>query len=272
MRPSVFIASLFVAACLLPLGAAGQARTSISVEVFDAADSRRLEAALVGFPDLSRFSLTDSSGTARLQDLPAGDYRLEVTVLGYDRATDTLHLEAGDLGQYEVAMNVQPFEIQGITVDGLSRWSSSLQRGGFYARSQAGVGRFFDRTELRQRMGMWSTLGRALRGRLMGMCQPGMNYGPRADRGANSFRSPDPMERKGNSGIGTRSSAVGSGADAGRGITPLVFVDGIPWSGTLEEIPYDWVEGLEIYRSSSNIPVQYASWAPCGVVLVWMTR
>lgn len=262
MRPSASVMAFLAFAALLPSARAvaqvgGSA--SVSVEVYDAADGRRLEAALVGFPELSRFNLTNAAGTAVLTDLPAGEYTLEVTVLGYGKASSTVRLGEGSLGEYQVAMNVQPFEIEGITVDGAQRWSSTLQRSGFYTRLRSGVGRLYDRESLRDRFGMASTLGQALNGRLLGMCQPGYAVGRNA-RGSYGFGNavgPLPTQSMGIAGVGNPTR-------------PAVIVDGVFWSNDLNDIPYDWVDGIEIYRSSANLPAQYAGGlTPCGVIVVW---
>jgi hypothetical protein len=48
------------------------------------------------------------------------------------------------------------------------------------------------------------------------------------------------------------------------------FLDGVPFSGDVDELTPDQVEGIEIYRGSSSIPPQFnTGTSMCGVIAVW---
>jgi hypothetical protein len=48
------------------------------------------------------------------------------------------------------------------------------------------------------------------------------------------------------------------------------FLDGVPFSGDVDQLTPDQVEGIEIYRGSSSIPPQFnTGTSMCGVIAVW---
>lgn len=48
------------------------------------------------------------------------------------------------------------------------------------------------------------------------------------------------------------------------------FLDGAPFSGDIDELTPDQIEGVEIYRGSSTIPPEFNSGTSmCGVIAVW---
>jgi hypothetical protein len=48
------------------------------------------------------------------------------------------------------------------------------------------------------------------------------------------------------------------------------FLDGVPFSGDVDELTPDQVEGIEIYRGSSSVPPQFNTGSSmCGVIAVW---
>ena len=251
---AVAVAAMSVAAFPSRSSAQVSDPASVRIHVTDALSGEPLSGARVGFPDLELFSLTDSVGTAVIRSIPAGDHAFEVSMLGYGRASGLLHLEPGASGEDRIALVVQPFEIEGITVDGRQRWSTTLDKSGFYERTKVGFGRHLDRTDLRRRMGL--RLDEAMEH----LVRPRCGGGSSASGGgaATSF---------GNSGGPIATQSMGT-TSAG----PVVFLDGTLWLGgfrALGDIPFDWVEGVEIYNGFAGTPAQYAGWASCGVILIW---
>ncbi len=48
------------------------------------------------------------------------------------------------------------------------------------------------------------------------------------------------------------------------------FLDGVPFTGDVDELTPDQVEGIEVYRGSSSIPPQFnTGTSMCGVIAVW---
>ena len=53
---------------------------------------------------------------------------------------------------------------------------------------------------------------------------------------------------------------------------PQVYVNGIPYTPGLLDIPIETIAGIEVYRSISQMPVEYRDPSGCGVILVWTDR
>jgi hypothetical protein len=255
----VLVALALVACVTFPRPLVAQVTpASARIRVTDAINADPLEGATVRFPDLSLGALTDPTGTAVIQAIPPGDHRFEVVMPGYGTASGLLHLEPGARAEDQIGLSVQPFEIAGIMVDGRRRWSTTLQRSGFYERSQIGFGRHLDRLAVRRARGTAFRLDELIEDQVHTRCA-GADLGRRGGGAAISF---------GNSGgpIATQDDGIGGGG----GFGPVVFLDGIAVRpDLLHDIPVDWVEGLEFYGSSAGVPAQYAGWAQCGVILVW---
>jgi hypothetical protein len=245
---------------LPPSAVAQVSPASVRIRVTDAINGDLLEGATVSFPDLSLGSLTDGTGTAVIQAVPPGDHRFEVVMPGYGKASGLLHLEPGAHAEDQVGLNVQPFEIAGIMVDGRRRWSTTLQRSDFYERSKHGFGQHLDRLALGRVRGAAFRLNELMENLLRTRC----GIGSEDELSAGSGRAAISF---GNSGGPIPTQTMGMGIS---GSGPVVFLDGIAVRpDLLRDLPVDGVEGLEVYRSSAGVPAQYAGWAQCGVVLVW---
>jgi hypothetical protein len=239
---------------ILPMDAAAQQTTaSARLRVIDGVSGKPLEGATVTFPDLRVGSISDGTGAAVIAAIPAGDHSFEVVMPGYGKASGLLHLEPGALAEDQIRLTVQPFEIAGIMVDGRQRWSTTLQRSGFYERSKLPFGSHLDRSALRRRNS--TRVDYAIEHLLRSGCTDGL--GDRDGGAAISL---------GNSGGPIRTQTMGAAGNA-----PVIFLDGIPYLHVedLKHLPMDAIEGVEFYKSFSGAPSQYAGWARCGVLLIW---
>ena len=212
-------ASLALILLAIPTVASAQEEpASLRIRVTDEATGEAIFGAVVGFPDLKLFILTAETGDATLTDIPPGDHNLEVTMLGYGRASALLHLDPGAVGVGEIQLSVQPIEIAGITVDGRSLWSPHLDRRGFYDRDKRGFGYHFDRTDIEKLNAFWPS---DILRRTPGMLRAAMS----------SFMS--------------------------GGCRPRIWVDGMRWRGTVDDLPITWIEGMELFPRFSGVPIQY---------------
>jgi hypothetical protein len=233
---------------------------SARIRVTDRITGEPLEGATVRFPDLSLASITDGTGIAVIQSIPPGDQSFEVVRIGYGKATGLLHLEPDAKVEDEIGLSVQPFEIAEIMVDGRRRWSTTLGRSGFYDRSRQGFGTHLDRVALRRERGTAFRLDELLGGIFGIGCGGGAGGWTNGSRGGAAISL-------GNSGGPIPTQTMGLGVGGGR---PVVFLDGIVVrADVLHDVPLDWVEGFEFYKSSAGVPAQYAGWAQCGVILIW---
>ena len=212
-------ASLALILLAIPTVASAQEEpASLRIRVIDEATGEAIFGAVVGFPDLKLFILAAETGDATLTDIPPGDHNVEVTMLGYGRASALLHLDPGAVGVGEIQLSVQPIEIAGITVEGRSLWSTHLDRRGFYDRAKRGFGHHFDRTDIENLNAFWPSD--------ILMRTPGMMSAAR--------------------------SSFSSG-----GCSPGIYVDGMRWIGTVDDLPITWIEGMEVFPRWSGVPIEY---------------
>lgn len=50
---------------------------------------------------------------------------------------------------------------------------------------------------------------------------------------------------------------------------PLVLLDGLPFEGSMSMVDGDVIEGIEIYRGITQIPIEYYRSGMCGLAMVW---
>jgi hypothetical protein len=152
-------------------------------------------------------------------------------------------------GPVEVELRLQPVPVEldslTVTVRGRSR---ALEQNGFYTRERLGSGVHLDRSTI-QRQTSALSLADLLR------AVPGVS-------------------------VGNQGQVIFQGARSIQGCTPNVYLDGAlvvsarapdpSWATNLID-PLD-LDGVEIYRRPSEVPVQYSASGVCGVVLIWSRR
>ena len=206
-------------------------------------------------------SVVDSVGNvlASVVTGASGFFRFEL-----EAGTEAVHLQAQALGfltffdgpvpldaaaPVEVELRLQPAPI---TLDSLSvsveRRVRSLEENGFYSRERLGAGFHIDRTAI-QRQVSAIDLADVLR------TIPGVS-------------------------VGNQGQVTFQGARSVQGCDPNVYLDGALVVSALAPDPF-WarnlidpseVEGVEVYRRTAEVPVQYSASGVCGVVLIWSRR
>lgn len=194
-------------------------------------------------------SVTGESGFFRFEvDSNVRSAFLQAQALGFLTFFDgPIPLDAPEAVEVELRLQPAPIELDSIGVS-VERRIASLNDNGFYTRERLGAGFHLDRTAIQEQVSAL-TLADVLR------TIPGVSVG--------------------NSG-----EVTFQGARSIQGCTPNVYLDGglvvnaiAPdrfWAQNLID-PLD-VEGLEIYRRPSEVPVQYSASGVCGVVLIWSRR
>ena len=82
----------------------------------DASTGEPVDGAMVGFPALNLFVLSDEAGNAVLPGIPPGNPGFQVTMLGFGDATASIRLDPGASASGSVALTNSPIAIEGITV------------------------------------------------------------------------------------------------------------------------------------------------------------
>ena len=103
------------------------AAQSLTGLVADEAGRPLAEAHVVVLPGV-RTATTDASGRFRVQHLAAGEYRVQVSLIGYAPVTRTLRLGAGAVESLELRLTRTPLTLSGIevTASGLGRDPSAV--------------------------------------------------------------------------------------------------------------------------------------------------
>ena len=48
-----------------------------------------------------------------------------------------------------------------------------------------------------------------------------------------------------------------------------LWIDGVRTSGQINDQLIDWIEGIEIFRRTVEVPIEYIRPGTCGAILVW---
>ena len=221
--------------------------------------------------------LTDDQGGFVLRPPVPGRYVLEVVRLGYTpQRQGPFAVGPGEHALPEVSLHAIPYQLDSLTITTQAR-SQFLERVGWFTRQRSDFGRFLTRDQIESHhVSRITDLLTVI---------PGVRLVPDA-------RSPGRM----------RVQMRGSQPAVGGSCEPRVFVDGLMAirgdskpprrSGTgkdgdledpfgdsknpeppLDDIanPED-IEGIEVYRSASQVPVEFGGtgvFTRCGVVVIW---
>ncbi|MCY3676433.1 MAG: TonB-dependent receptor plug domain-containing protein [Gemmatimonadetes bacterium] len=196
-------------------------------------------------------SLTNARGEFTLAGMPPGTHIVEFSRLGYITRTDSVHVLPDRVTSVRVALSADPLRLDPITVT-VERREIVLQGVGFYSREAEGFGEFIDREEIENRVPSEMT---DLFARI-----------PGADLRADAW---NPLERY----------VILRGGRA-EGCFPRVVLDGVVVSGggdapaALDQmLDPQSVAGVEVYVSSTGVPLQYAgTGASCGLIVIWTRR
>jgi hypothetical protein len=243
---SVSACALLVAAAL-PSAAAAQ---RIDGRVIDSATRQPIAAVafrlMKGDAEVAS-ALSDSAGRFSLEAPELGRYHLRGSRVGYaDAQSAVIDLNAQGTFTAELAMGVEAVEVAPIAVT-VPR-NRYLETRGFYERLQTGTGDYLTGDQLRARN--QQSLVDVLRGM----------------RGIKIQR------------VNWKSEVYFAGANC----LPQIIVDGVTvrYGGkslrtfdalTVEDlVNVSHIEGIEVYRGSSGVPVEFEGPnASCGVIVVW---
>lgn len=191
-------------------------------------------------------AVTDPEGRFLLVDLPPGDHVIRIRVGG--RGTEPRTIQLRESHHTEISVSVSqgdggvaggipvaqlpPLEVE---IEGEAR-PGKLRA--FYDRRERGHGYFISGPEIRERSPFrTSDLVRGVPGLIITR-DPGGRHGLRVGRSGRC-----PIE---------------------------YFVDGTPAPGlSIDDIPPGDIDGLEIYRGASEVPIQYRRATTCAAILIW---
>ena len=187
--------------------------------------------------------ITDTTGSYRIPGVDVGTARLFARRVGFVVETLSVRVAAGRTSRVDLVMLAMPATL---ATEYVSADPTLGKMGPFNRRMSRGVGSFVTRAEIEKRQpASISELLRTL---------PGVSISQRM------AGEPQPvhMQRSVNSSL--QSTCV-----------VQIYVDGQPYpNGNLDDFAPLTLEGVEVYRSASEIPADFRTRdATCGLVALW---
>lgn len=218
----------------------GQAHSGVIVGVVTSFPSRQpLVGASVEIAGGNRATRTDSSGSFRVANLPAGSVTVNVRAIGYESMTLTASIADESTVRLDFEFR-SVVKLPPVTAEGPTLGARDARLRGFYERRAAGFGRFVTREDIEKRDPGDS------RDLLRGM--PGVRVVGNRIQMASGMSSPNCRVQ--------------------------YFLDGIhilaPAADFLVQFRPRDLEGLEVYRGPAEAPLAFSrGGAECGVIAIW---
>ncbi len=187
------------------------------------------------------WAITDQEGSFRLARVQPGEVTIEFRPAHRAPITHTLTLEPGKTINLSVKVDTRTVSLPEVVVEGTNK--PALKMGEFFRHKNSGHGGYFiTRADIEKKQPR--VMSDMLR-RVPGL-RVDCNFG---------------------------SCQVQTFEEARRimGNCPIqYFLDGAPFSGDIDEMAPDQIEGIEIYRGSATIPPEFnTGTSMCGVIAVW---
>ncbi len=205
-------------------------------------DGKPLEGANVYLVGTAIGARADARGNFRLTGLPAGTHTVEVRQISFALKRYTVDLSPTREMKLAAVLDTRATVLGAVTVE--AKAGSSIP--GFDQRAKRGLGTFINEDDIAKRQSILLTdLFRTVPG--LNVAFDGSNYTVQSSRAGNTSC---PMQW---------------------------YLDGSPFdnsdNGIDQMLRPDDIEGIEIYKSASEVPVQYqGQHASCGTILVWTKR
>ena len=251
MKTTLFPVTPIFALSLLASVHASSQEVGILTGTVTAINAIPVARARVTISETTLATATDSSGTFRVAQIPAGMRTLEIRMLGYAPLALPVEVLAGETLNLELALSPEAVVLTPVEVDG---GTSDRALRGFTARRARGTGRYFDAEELiKMQPRVFTDILRRVAGVQI---QPGIERygsGSTVQMGRNS------------GGMGARTCPV------------EFFVNGSPFpsarDGNINHfISPDEVVAVEVYNGAAQIPQEFSNGAyntRCGIVVIW---
>jgi hypothetical protein len=207
----------------------------------------------------SRSATTDARGAFRLADIPTGTQGFEIIALGY--FPRRFRSEVSTSGSMvRVTMSKVAAVLDSVRVTAIRRQYSDRFRE-FDERKRLGLGQYVTDAEIEHRRPFLTTdVLRQMSGFAVVAGRDGSQI-LAANRGVFTYRG---LLDK------TTSSEPENGHPSltrpGGRACPQVYIDGMPSTGDVDQVPPTAIYGIEVYREGQE-PPKYAGF--CGAILIW---
>jgi carboxypeptidase family protein/TonB-dependent receptor-like protein len=205
-------------------------------------DGKPLEGAQVYLVGTAIGARADSRGSFRLTGLPSGTHTVEVRQISFLLKRYTVDLSPVRESRLAAVLDTRANVLGEVRVE--AKAGSTIP--GFDERAKRGMGNFMTRDDIEKRQSILLTdLFRSIPG--LNVAFDGSNYTVQSSRSGN------------------------------RSCPMQWYLDGAPFDNSDNSIDQmlrpDDIEGIEVYKSASEVPVQYQGQnASCGTILVWSKR
>lgn len=205
-------------------------------------DGKPLEGANVYLVGTAIGARADSRGNFRLTGLPSGTHTIEVRQISFVLKRYTVDLSPTREMRLAAVLDTRANVLTGVTVE--AKAGSTIP--GFEQRAKRGMGNFLTRDDIEKRQSILTTdLFRTIPG--LNVAFDGSNY------------------------------TVQSSRTGGVNCPMQWYLDGAPYDNSDNSLDQvlrpDDIEGIEVYKSASEVPVQYQGPnSACGTILVWSKR
>lgn len=196
-------------------------------------------------------TVSNDSGEFHFDRAPAGRVKVMVRRIGFRPDSKRIALKPGDARQVRFVLDGLLEELETVLITAQANASGRMQE--FWARRMVGLGVFMTREEIER---------------------------SRAPRTVDLFRGILGVRIiSGNSGFtrlvsGRQSmSAMRGNSSAASACAMQFYVDGVfmtPGSFSVDEVPPETLEAIEVYRGPSEIPARFRQRdTACGLVVIW---
>ena len=186
---------------------------------------------------------SDDSGAYRVSGLPAGVAQLFARRLGFAPETVSVSIAANATAKVDFRLTASATQLQTSVVEADPKLSKMAP---FNRRRARGVGAFLTRADIEKQP--TTTLSELLR------------YLPGVGVQQKPAGEPQPIRMQRSASSSMQSTCV-----------VQLYVDGHPYpNGNVDDFSPNVVEGVEVYRSASEVPAEFRTRdASCGVISIW---
>jgi hypothetical protein len=248
------LASLgLIAVVLTP--AAGQQRGPATLRGSITDGHRPLAAATVRIFGLDRTVMTSEEGAFRFDSLAPGRYWVGVRRIGYVPGSFTVTLLADSVRDVTISLEAAPYRLSDLEVSG---GMTPYRFRDFEWRSRGAWGRLYTRDDIR----------RSRPFDLIDLVQRGLPGHSRFGLEQAGLFDPTPRWSTVEWSTGFGSSFERMNRDCAPGIS---LNGSSPWPGvSLRDYQLEDIEAVEVYRNATNVPIEFARAASCGLVVLWL--
>lgn len=197
-----------------------------------------------------RRAVSNDSGEFRLDRAPSGRVKVMVRRIGFRPDSKRVALRPGDARQVQFVLDGLLEELEAVLITARAQTSGRMQE--FWARRMVGLGVFVTREEIeRSRPARTVDLFRSIMGVRVVSGNSGFTRLVSARQSISSLR----------------------GIPAASACAMQFYVDGVfmtPGSFSVDEVPPETLEAIEVYRGPSETPARFRQRdTACGLVVIW---